>query len=98
HLQEPLARVRSGRVGEVGQRSGAAGHGRDAMSVREQSERHGAPDAAPGPGDDADAGAGDGRHRPVHSGLRLALNAAWNSAWSWVVIRSAWVIASSSMA
>src|SRR5689334_15668048 len=36
--------------------------------------------------------------RPFHSGLRLALNAAWNSAWSWVVISRAWVMASSSIA
>ena len=36
--------------------------------------------------------------RPFHSGGRLSLKAAWNSAWSAVVISSAWVIASSSIA
>ena len=36
-----------------------------------------------------------GRSTP---GGRFSLNAAWNSAWSEVVISSAWVIASSSIA
>ena len=43
-------------------------------------------------------GHGSHHQRPFHSGGRLALKAAWNSAWSSVVISSAWVIASSSTA
>ena len=64
----------------------------DPVAGGRQSVSDGPSHALAGAGDDGDAVA----HCPLHAGFRPALNAAWNSAWSSVVISRAWVIASSS--
>ena len=69
---------------------------RHPVTVRGQRRGHRRADPAAGAGDQADP-AGH-RYCPVQRGGRRSLNAAWNSAWSSVVISSAWVIASSSIA
>ena len=88
-------------AGEVASRQGATGVDGDLAGDVERASL-GGDDAVAEPDGGGEPLGGDdpvrGAHRPFQSGSRPSVKAAWNSAWSAVVISSAWVIASSSTA